>query len=195
MIPNPDNASEVVHIVFTDANEADVANHPYLMEKHPALYKDDPISHTLFHYTKAAPPALNVANDLAEDVLAVAGAATPACIHTKAAIATREGHKAMPESHRRKENHYYAGTVPAVMAHALAHHETKVRKHHKGVEELPGQSIGSSVPLPLLNLTDSQFAGKVSAVVTLALLSHSPKPAEDDESSSSVSSSDSDSDA
>lgn len=192
MIPNPDNASETVRIVFTDANKEEVANHPYLMENHPALYKDDPVSHALFVYTKTAPPALNVANDLAEDVLAVAGTATPACIHTKAAIATREGHKAMPESHRRKENHHYAGTVPAAMAHALAYHEKKVRKHHKKREAFSGQSIGSSAGLPLLDLGDSEFAGKVSAVVTLALLSHSPKPAEDDESSSSLSSSDSD---
>lgn len=195
MIPNPDNASETVHIVFTDASKVQVANHPYLMEKHMALYNPDLISHTLFHYTKEAPPALNVANDLAEDILSVAGAATPACIHTKAATATREGHKAMPESHRRKENNLYAGTVSAAMAHVLLHHEKKARKHHKDVEEFPGQSIGSSAPLPLLQLNDSAFGGKVCAVVTLALLSHSPKPAEDNEPSSSISDSDSDSDS
>lgn len=179
-------ATARVDISYATADSVDIIPHLQHSSQYPGLYGTKMLAHDLFEFSDETPPRIDIAHPLSGPVLELAATAMPACVHAKAAKATRDGHQAIPAKYKPEKHHYYAGELTAAMAIVTKRGETSIRKGAQPHLKIPGVFLGNDGWLRLLNVKGSKGAVDISLIVTAAIISHgeSLPPAESSDSDS-----------
>jgi len=175
-----------VDISYVTADSVDIIPHLQHSSKYPGLYGSKMLAHDLFEFSEETPPRIDIAHPLSGPVLELAATAMPACVHAKAAKATRDGHQAIPAKYKPEKHHYYAGELTAAMAIVTKRGEEGIRKGAQPHLKIPGVFLGNDGWLRLLDVKGSKCVADISLTVTAAIISHdeSPPPPEPSDSDS-----------